>query len=743
MGAQIAAHLANAGLKVTIFDLTADLARAGIDRIRTSRPDPFFDPGVISRLVPAGLDQLDLARDAGWVLEAVSEDAGVKRGLFARLEDIVGPDAIISTNTSALSIGSLAADRSAAFRRRFCGTHFFNPPRYLHLVEVVPAPETDAAALAALARFLDLGLGKGVVTAHDTPGFIANRIGVFGVVRVLEEVASGAVTIEEADALTGPLIGRPRSATFRTADIVGVDVLGTVARDLSARLGSGEPGAFDLPPFVPAMIAAGLIGVKGGQGFYRRETRDRTSPILVLDPASLSFRPVRPLDLPGLEQAGRDPDASARVRTLFLAQDRAGAFLRRTLGRLLVYAAQIAPDISESIDDIDRAMRWGFGWELGPFETWDAIGVRAVVDACEVAAPPPIVQRALAEGRDRLRAGPLPAAGPGLLVLTEAKRSAAPIRRTPGASLIDLGGDVACVEFHSKMNVIGEDTVALIVEAVAIAEASFAGLVIGGEGQLFSAGANLHALLRAAQEQRWDRIDTLVRSFQQMTMAVKLAKVPVVAAPAGLTIGGGCEICLHAAHIHAAAETYMGLVETGVGLIPAGGGTKEMLLRTLARAPASGGAAAALQGTFETIGFARVSTSAPDARRLGYLRETDGIVMNRERLIGEAADRVRALRVGYRPREAQAAIVAGGTPLYDALARAIDGARSAGRITDHDVLVGRKLAWVLSGGDVAPGARISEHDLLDREREAFLTLCGEPETLERIGDRLKKGASPD
>jgi 3-hydroxyacyl-CoA dehydrogenase len=742
MGAQIAAHVANAGLPVVLLDLTADAAVRGLERLSKTRPDPLFTPDSARLITTASLDDLSAIAGADWVVEAVVEQLDVKRDLLARVERHASSTAILSSNTSGIPLSDIAATRPLAVRRRWLGTHFFNPPRYLRLVELISTPDTDAGVSRRMGEFLDYRLGKGVVAAHDTPGFIANRIGMFGVMRVLELVSSGEFSdfsINEIDALTGPLIGRPKSATFRTIDIAGLDILAIVADDLARRLPESERGQFSAPPLVRRMVERGLVGVKTGQGFYKRVKPDGDSTILTIDPATLEYRAAADTKLPGLEPVKSQVDVAARLRTLFLRQDRAGDLLRRTLGPTLLYAARIASDVADSIDDVDRAMRWGFGWELGPFETWDAIGVRAVLDACGVSAPPTLVQQVLDAGRDRFRDHALPPAAPGLQILRSARERSNVVRTNAGASLVDLGDDVLCVEFHSKLNAIGGDTIAMIETGVKEAAAGFAALVVGCEAEHFSAGANLMLLLLEAQEGNWDEVDAMVRAFQRATMALKTSPVPVVIAPAGLALGGGCEICLHGDRIEAAAETYMGLVEVGVGLIPAGGGTKELLIRAVDRAGA-GDTFAHVQAAFETIGFAKVSTSGPHARQLGYLRDVDHVTMNRERVI--AAAKTRALgRVaeGYTPPARRTAVRVGGATHLATLSLGVHLAHRAGRISDHDALIGRKLASILAGGDLPHATTVSEDYLLDLEREAFLSLCGERKTQERIGYTLKTG----
>ena len=741
MGAQLAAHLANGGFEVSIFDLRSELAKAGRDRLRQIRPNPLFLTELTSQIRIDSLDNLASLSTADWIIEAVVESLDVKRPLLERVDAHRAPHAIVSTNTSGLSIGSLAQGRSDAFRRHWIGTHFFNPPRYMHLVELIPTAETAPDVVETLADMLDHRLGKGVVVARDTPAFIANRLGMHGIMQLLAVAAAGDYTIEEIDAITGPIIGRPKSATFRTADLAGVDIVAAVAADLSTRLPDPvDRQTFEVPPILREMLDRRLLGEKTGQGFYKRVTRPGAaeSSILTLDLKSFEYRDARPPALPELDAARRIDDLDERLRRLFTGSHRTGALLRRTLGATLVYAARIAPEIAHSIDDIDRAMRWGFGWERGPFETMDAIGIPAVLDAVAV-EPPSAMATLKAAERTHWRDDGLPVAQPGFLLLKQAKQRKSAIATNAAASLVDLGDDVLAIEFHSKMNTIGGDTVAMIREGLDRAAREFAAVVIGHEGEPFSAGALLTLLLVEAQDGNWDEIDAMVRAFQAMTMAIKGSPVPVVVAPAGLSLGGACEICLHADRVQAAAETYVGLVEVGVGLLPAGGGTKEMLLRAIAHAN-GGDVQPALRHAFETIGFGKVSTSAADARRLGYLRDVDGVSMNRDRLIADAKARALARTAeGYAPPPAQSAVPVGGADAYAMLALGVHLGHRAGRLSDHDVTIGHALARILTGGDLPHRATVTESYLLDLEREAFLSLCGEPKTLERIGYMLKKG----
>jgi 3-hydroxyacyl-CoA dehydrogenase len=746
MGAQIAAHFANAGTHVLLLDVTPELARDGMKRARGLKPDPFFTPEAAALIATGGLDS-DLHRLAGvdWILEVVVEQLDVKRALVEKIEAVRRPGTIVTSNTSGIPIHAIAEGRGAEFRRHWLGTHFFNPPRYLPLVEVIPTNDTDPTVVGRVSRFLDLHLGKGVVVAKDTPNFIANRIGLYGLIQILRTLEGGAFTIEDIDAITGPALGRPKSATFRTLDIAGLDVVGHVVRNLTTQLPADEARLFALPPFVETLIANGSIGEKTGQGFYKRQkAAGGASEILALDPATLSYRPRQSPRLAALDAARSIEDVAERTKTLFLGRDNVGAFLRSTLGPLLLYTASVAPDVAHSIDDVDRAMRWGFGWELGPFEIWDAIGVREVlgaIDGTPAGNPPPLVADVLETGRNRFREGSLPPAAPGLQLLRSARERSQVVKRNAGASLIDLNDGVLAVEFHSKMNTVGGDTIQMLDAGVKEAAANFAALVVGNDAPNFSAGANLMLLLLEAQEGNWDEIDLMVRAFQRTTQQLRYADVPVIVCPAGLTLGGGCEIALHGDRVQAAAESYIGLVEAGVGLIPAGGGTKEMLSRAVNTLPdPRADLLPYVQRVFETIGFAKVSTSADDAVRLGFLRPVDTITMNRERVIADAkAVALERVREGYRPPEPRTSIPVGGDGLLAALKLGVHLTWRAGRISDHDALIGRTLAWILAGGSLPHQSTVSEQQLLDLEREAFLKLCGERKTLERIQHTLKTG----
>jgi len=706
MGAQIAAHLANAGYLVELLDISREAAHGGLERARKLKPDPFFAPDAAARIQTGGFDS-DLGRiaQADWIIEAVIEERVAKRALLDRVDSMRRPGSIVSSNTSGLSIADLAEGRSDDFRRHWLGTHFFNPPRYLSLLEIIPTGDTAREVVAAVSEFADRRLGKNIVIAKDTPGFIANHVAMQGLIRIFEALAGGHYTVDEIDAMTGPAIGRPKSATFRTVDIAGLDILVHVAADLASRLPRGR-GQFTFPPFVHEMMARGWIGEKAGRGFYeRRKSASGESEIWALDPQTMEYRPRQPVKLPSLDASASLP-LPDRMRKLFTGTDRVGQFLQATLPPALRYAAEVAPEIAHSIDDVDRAMRWGYGWPLGPFELSDAIGL----------------------DDKPFRTAPLSSPHPELDMLRSARDRERIVASNAGASLIDLEDGVLAVSLHSKMNALGGDAIEMLQRGVREAARNFSALVVTAEGPNFSVGANLMLLLLEAQEGNWEEIDAMIRGFQKATIGLRYAEIPVVVAPFGLALGGGCEIVLHADRVQAAAETYVGLVEAGVGLIPAGGGTKEMLLRVGA------------EKAFETIGFGKTSTSAPDARRLGYFREVDGWTMNRDRLVFDAKQHaLRRVQDGYRPPERPAAVRVGGDATKALLDLGVHLAWRAGRISDHDAVIGRKLSWILAGGALPHGGTVSEDQLLDLEREAFLSLCGEKKTLERIEHTLKTG----
>jgi 3-hydroxyacyl-CoA dehydrogenase len=787
MGARIAAHLANAGVPCFLLDmvpaeLTGEerrvglspaapavrnrIVRAGFEAARKARPAAFFTAET-ARLVTLGNfeDNLEWCGEVDWILEAVAENLEIKRKLLERVEAVRRPGTLVTTNTSGLPVAQVAEGRSEDFLAHWAGTHFFNPPRYLKLVEIIPGPRTSPEALRTLAEFCDRQLGKGVVLAKDTPNFIANRVGTFAMLNALRLMIELEMTIEEVDACTGPELGRPKSATFRTADIVGVDVLAHVVRNLYENVRDESRELYRLPAFIEAMLERGWLGEKTGRGFYQRVRRGGSDEILTLDWRKMDYRPREKPRLASLEAARMIEDTGERLRALLAPAlaptsrgDKAAKFLWGAISQACLYAARRIPEIADTIVEVDRAMRWGFGWELGPFETWDTIGVEAMARALERegSSLPPLVERLLAAGRKSFYES---AAGrtsffdlgsgamkpveppPGVILLKPLKEQSKRVEGNAGASLVDLGDGVVCCEFHSKMNAIGADIVAMLHAGLRRLETDFDAMVIGNQGENFSVGANLVLLLVAAQEGEWDELDLAVRQFQQVNLALKYAPRPVVAAPQGMTLGGGCEISLHAPRIHAAAECYLGLVEAGVGLIPAGGGTKEMLVRANEHAAGAEDLDLfhALKPVFETIAMVKVATSAEEGRQIGFLRAADPVTMNRDRLVADAKQTVLALlRAGYHP-PAPAPIRVLGEQFLAGAKLAIHMLVRAEYATEYDAVVARKLANVLAGGNLSAPQAVSEQYVLDLEREAFVSLCGERKTQERIAHMLKTG----
>jgi len=788
MGARIAAHLANAGIPCYLLDivppeLNADEKRkgltlenpavrnrivvAGLEAAKKSRPAAFFTPETARLITPGNFeDNLAWCGEADWIIEAVAENLEIKRKLFERIDAVRKPGTIVTSNTSGLPIHTVSEGRSESFQQHFAGAHFFNPPRYMKLVELIPGPKTLPDVLAALDEVCDVTLGKGVVVAKDTPNFIANRIGTFSILHALQQMQALGMSVEDVDACTGPAVGWPNSATFRTLDIVGLDVIVHVIRNIYETVPDDESRElYRAPALIEEMMKRGWLGEKTGSGFYKRvKGAGGESEILTLDWQKMEYR-VRQKAKFGSIEAGKSIESTRERLPMLVGPalegdggDNASRFLWATLGETCLYAARRIPEIAGSILDVDRAMRWGFGWELGPFEIWDAIGVERMAKALERRGKqmPPLVAKVLAspkksfyeseKGRAKyfdFAAGALaPLEEPaGIIVLKSLKDRTAVVQENSGASLIDLGDGVLCCEFHAKMNAIGGDIFAMLQAGVARLDTEFEAMVIGNQAPNFSAGANLMLLLMTAQEDEWDEIHLAVRQFQRMNMAIKYAPRPVVSAPQGMALGGGCEINLHAARIHAAAEAYIGLVEVGVGLIPGGGGTKEMLIRANEHAPSGDSLDLmhALRPVFENIATAKVSTSGEEARSLGYLRASDLIAMNRDRQIADAKQTALAMvRAGYHP-PAPAEIRVLGEDFLAAAKLAIHMMIRGEYATEYDGVVARKLAYILAGGGITAPQNVPEQYILDLEREAFVSLCGERKTQERIAHTLKTG----
>jgi 3-hydroxyacyl-CoA dehydrogenase len=778
MGARIAAHLANAAVPSFLLDMLPpganaaspnQIAGAGLETARKAKPAAFFESSLASLVTPGNFeDDLERVAEADWIIEAVVEELEIKRTLLRKVEALRKPGTIITTNTSGLPVAKIAEGFSDDFRRSWFGTHFFNPPRYMRLLEIIPTAESDAALVAAIADFADRHLGKGVVVAKDTPNFIANRIGTFSVLNVMRLMQEFDFSIEEVDALTGPALGWPRSATFRTLDMIGLDILGHVVRNMTSLRDAGSD--LRLPDFLGQMLERKMLGDKTGGGFYKKVkgSDDR----LGLDWKRLEYRPRQKAKFVSLEMAKNVDDPAERVRTLLggSGKGKDEQFLWNALSDLWNYAANRIPEISDTVVEIDRAMRLGFNWELGPFELWDAAGVEASVSRMKKEGRPVAAnaEKLLGAGRkswytdaaktasgraffDLSSASYKPVAVPaGVWSVTVAKKSNGVVKKNAGSSLVDIGDGVACIEFHSKMNTLGADVVQLVSQALKPGGPgeNFDAFVVTNDAANFSVGANLMLLLMSVQEEEWDEIDLAIRAFQSMTQAIKFSLKPVVVAPFGMTLGGGAEISLHAAARQPHAELYMGLVEVGVGLLPGGGGSKEMLLRAIDSASAlrprgrseSVELLEAMKRTFETVAMARVSTSAHEAGRLGLLSGSDRITMNRDRLLSDAKARALELvRAGYEPPQMRMDIPAPGENILAALKLGIHLMRQGEYITEYEVKVGTKVAEVLCGGNVTPGTPVSEQYFLDLEREAFKSLCGEKKTQERIQHTLKTG----
>ncbi|MGA6985698.1 MAG: 3-hydroxyacyl-CoA dehydrogenase/enoyl-CoA hydratase family protein [Terriglobales bacterium] len=794
MGARIAAHFANAGVPSLLLDIVppdADgparnkIAAAGLDGARKSKPAAFFEAS-LARLVTVGNFDDDLKRlaDVDWIIEAIVENLEIKRALLKKVEAVRKPGTIVTTNTSGLPVAKIAEGFSEDFRRSWFGTHFFNPPRYMRLLELIPTPDADPTLIEAVTHFCDAQLGKGVVRAKDTPNFIGNRIGTFSVLNVMRLMQEMDLTIEEIDALTGPAVGWPSSATFRTIDLVGLDVLGHVVTNMTQNV-RDERSELQIPAFFRQMVERKWLGDKTKGGFYKRiKSGDgKEDERLALDWKTLEYHPRQKAKFAALEMAKNVEEPGARIRMLLgldgsapQKPDKAGAFLWAALSDLWTYSANRIPEISDSVVEIDGAMRQGFSWELGPFELWDAAGVEATVARMKKEGHPVAanVENLLASGKKSWYAeDPKTASGRAyfdlasetlkpvevpagvwsveVAIKTAAKtKSNGVVKKNSGASLVDLGDGVGCIEFHSKMNALGADIISLVLQTLKPGGPgdAFDAFVITNDAQNFSVGANLMLLLMGIQEEEWDDIDLGIRQFQGMTQAIKFSPKPVVSAPFGLSLGGGCEIPLHSAARQPHAELYMGLVEVGVGLLPGGGGCKEMLLRAVDSAasirPDGRGESVelmeAMKRIFEAIATGKVSTSAAEARGLGFLSNSDRVTMNRERVLSDAKQRALELvRAGYEPPVMRTNIPAPGENIFAALKMGVYLMRQGGFISDHELKLGTKIAEVLCGGNVTPGTPVSEQYLLDLEREAFKSLCGEKKTQERIQFTLKTG----
>lgn len=769
MGCGIATHLANAGVPCLLLDIVPEgegersrIASDAIGRALKSRPPSFMDPSDSSLLSAGNIeDDLEALGECDWIIEAVTEDLDVKRGIYERIAPHRRAGSIISSNTSGISLGLLTEGLDEDFRSSFLVTHFFNPPRYMYLLELVRGPDTSEEIFSAVREFAQKRLGKGVVECKDTPNFIANRIGVLcmGASCVYQEETG--LSIEEIDAITGPVIGRPKTATFKLHDLVGIDVALMVMNNVYDQVPDDESRKlFQAPAFLQRMVEEGKLGRKSGGGFYRKEGKE----ILVLDLDSFEYRQAKEVSFPSLDRAREAKGLAEKIQALTSGGDQASAYLWKLLSETMLYSARRIPEICDDILSVDRALRWGFNWQLGPFELWDSLGVKATAERLEKEGRevPELVTGLLSSGNEsfysargkgaeRRVAVYVPASGtlktiddrPGIILLDDVRMRSEPLRTNPSASVLDIGEGVLCVEFHSKMNTISGETLEMIREGVGLAERDgYAGLVIGNQGANFSLGANIKELAESAVAKDWKAIDTMIRDFHETVLRVRYSAIPVAGVVQGMALGGGCEIPLACDAIQAAAETYIGLVELGVGLIPAGGGTREMACRAVEAVPEGYpvDSFGFLMRYFENIAMAKTSGSAVEARQLGYLRPIDGISMNRDRALCDARTRVLAMAAqGYRPPAPRESVKVAGEAGIAELLILLSQYSGGGFISEYDEFLAGRFAYVLCGGNIDGEFPVTERYLLDLEREVFLGLLGEQKTIDRITHTLKTG----
>jgi 3-hydroxyacyl-CoA dehydrogenase len=770
MGSGIAAHLANIGIPSLLLDIvprevTEDEKAKGLtienkqvrnrfsstalQKLLKQKPAPLTSKSNLA-LIEAGNIEDDMHKlaEVDWIIEVVVENLSVKKQVFERVDQYRKPGSIVSSNTSGISVETMVEGRTEDFQRHFLGTHFFNPPRYLKLLEVIPTKHTSPDVLTFIREFGEDVLGKGVVEAKDTPNFIANRIGTYGLLVTVQEMLKGGYSVGEVDSITGPLIGRPKSATFRTLDVVGLDTFAHVAKNVHEQVEGSEKEVFEIPAFMTKMLEKGWLGSKSGQGFFLKQGKD----ILELDPNTLEYGPRKKLKTASVELSKQEKGLANKIKALVYADDRAGQLLWNILSPVLSYSAQLLGTIADDIVAIDRAMKWGFGWEMGPFETWDAIGLKKSVS--KMNHVPAWISEMLENGHESFykeEAGKLyfyqngeyvpVTENPKVINLKSIKKEKGVIKKNSGASLMDLGDGVALLEFTSPNNAIGLDILQMISYAIDEVEKNFKGLVIGNQGKNFCVGANIALILMEAQDDNFYELDMVVHQFQQTMMKIKYSKKPVVAATFGMTLGGGSELSLPCAKIQASSETYMGLVEVGVGLIPGGGGNKELYIKHLERMP--NGVDYDLQKVankvFETIAMAKVSTSAAEAFENNFLSSKDSISVNGDHLLYDAKQAVLALHEnGYTPPIRKKIPVVGETG-YATLLLGAETMYLSGYISQHDLKIAKKLAYVIAGGKVPYGTEVDEQYLLNLEKEAFLSLLSEPKTQARMQHMLVKG----
>ena len=753
MGSGIAAHLANAGLPVLLLDLPAKagprsaVAMGAIERMIKADPQPLMLPENAKLITPGNFDDdLPKLAQCDWIIEVVVEDLAVKRALYDRIDAVRKPGSIVSSNTSTIPLRALSGKQSAAFKQDFCITHFFNPPRYMRLLELVTGPDTRPEVAAELTTLCDVRLGKGVVRCKDTPGFIANRIGTHWITVAINEAIARGLPIEHADAVHRPM-GMPKTGVFGLVDLVGLDLMPLVAKSMLMSLPPDDDfrRVFRVQPLLTRMIAEGNVGRKGKGGFYRMNKAGKERVLESIDLATGEYRPSTKPKLEAVEAGRRDPGALARHASP------AGEYARAVLVQVLAYAASLVPAIADGIASVDEAMRLGYAWAQGPFELMDRLGTDWLAGAVEASGLPVPALLTLARGRTfyRVQDGALQCLTPsgdyanvvrpaGVLLLQDVKRAGKPVLRNGSASVWDIGDGVLCFEFTSKMNSIDPEIMALLGKALGVAAKGYRGMVVYNEGENFSVGANLGIAMFAANVAAWPVIEQQVAGGQAAYKALKYAPVPVVGAPSGMALGGGCEILMHCSAVQAHAETYMGLVEVGVGLLPGWGGCKELLGRWQAEPKLPRGPLPAVAKVFEVISTAQVSKSAAQARGLGFLRAKDAITMNRDRLLYDAKQRVLALAEGYLPPKAFEYRLAGPGGRV-ALELAVEGFAATGKATPHDVVVSNAVARVLTGGEADPLDVLTEDDMTTLERSAFMTLVRTPATLARTEHMLATG----
>lgn len=786
MGGGIAAHLANAGVRVTLLDIVPReltpqeaakgltlsdpvvrnrITQEGLERALKSRPASFFTPDHAALVKVGNLeDDFTAVQDADWIIEVIVENLNIKQQLMERIDAVRKPSAIVSTNTSGIPVASIADGRSSGFRQHFLGTHFFNPPRYLKLLEVIPTPETLPEVIETIHWFCEFRLGKGIVPAKDTPNFIANRLAFGSAAFALDFILKNGYTVDEVDAITGPAIGNPKTATFRLIDLVGIDVWDHVGRNLAPAIPHDEHALQYLKSepvnqLISTLVGRGSLGGKTKEGFYKEVRTESGKEFWTLNFSTLQYEPAQKVRFDSIGKVKDKENLGEKLKILLAAEDRAGELVRALTYQSLAYASERIPEIADTPKPIDDAMRWGFGREAGPFETWDMLGVAETLPVMSAAGFPaaPWVNVMLSKGcpmfyqyQDGTKVGVYnPELGgyeavsrrPGLVILPELKAAGQVIKKNPGAYLYDLGDGVAGLEFKTKMGTLDQDIFEMIQEGLNRVETDFEGLVIGHEGDNFSAGANLFLVVMSAQSGQWDQLEALVKNMQDILMRIRYFPKPVIVAPAGLALGGGAEVIMSASRVVSAAELYTGLVEIGAGVIPAGGGTKELMRRIINPPMRTNNVEPLplLQRVFEQIGLAKVATSAEEARQMGILGPVDRVVMNRDLLLTEAKKEILHMRsTGFQPPLPEK-VYAAGRDALSAMQVGVYMMKEGGYITEYEWLIAGKLASVLTGGDLSSPAWVDEQYILDLEREAFLSLCGQEKTQQRMWNLLQTG----